>query len=444
MNFEVYDCSPLAEQPTGKTADWFRGLAKHFQTGEHVLGFGKRGEDEPVVYCERDGTWWAGRYVGVLRHEGCTLTIRPRFGMATLASWLGQAVDAMLVVSPGRLRQDVPFIVQLLAIVWGRAFADAARHGLPALRHNLSHTGPVVRGRLDICGTLGELAAGREAVVSIRREKSLNNPAAVVLAAAYRVLRRHLGPGTEASWVPERVAELMPSLLAAVGANPTPPTDAELSRVRYTPITIGYARAAHISQLILRNKGLFVEAEAQGESEGVLFDVAELWELFVLAALRRAAAGLEVLHGTKQAEGWDCLLRSDADGASLGEMRPDAVIRRQRQPIGVLDAKYKQLWPSAWNPNGPQRDDLYQLAAYLSRYPESGWGILAYPADPDRAGIPPAQKRNLWRLNSGQRVCFMTLPHDIEGATSTMRSILADVGVANVPYGSVAARLAGV
>ncbi|MBI1348645.1 hypothetical protein GC163_20425 [bacterium] len=426
MNLEAFDCSPLPEQPTGETIKWFRGLAEHFQTGEHVLGFGPRGDDEPVVYCERDGTWWAGRYVGVLRHEGWTLTIRPRFGMATLASWLGQAVDAMLVISPGRLRQDVPFIVQLLAIVWGRAFADAARHGLPALRHDRRQTGTVVRGRLDVRGTLGELAAGREAVVSLRREKSLNNPAAVVLAAAYRVLRRHLGPGTEASWVPERVAELLPSLLAAVGSNPAPPTDAELARVRYTPITIGYARAAHISKLILRHKGLFVEAEAEGQTEGVLFDVAELWELFVLAALRRAATGLEVMHGTTQADGWDSLLRSDADGSPLGEMRPDAVVRRDRQPVGVLDAKYKQLWPSVRNPNGPRREDLYQLAAYLSRYPETGWGVLAYPADPGRPGVPPAQIRNPWRMMNGQRIGFTTLPHDIVRAAQELRSVLKE------------------
>jgi 5-methylcytosine-specific restriction enzyme subunit McrC len=84
VNFEAFDCSPLPVQPTEDTAEWFRGLAARFQTGDHVLAIGQRDEDEPVVYCERDGTWWAGRYVGVLRHDGCTLTIRPRFGMATL------------------------------------------------------------------------------------------------------------------------------------------------------------------------------------------------------------------------------------------------------------------------------------------------------------------------------------------------------------------------
>jgi 5-methylcytosine-specific restriction enzyme subunit McrC len=130
-----------------------------------------------------------------------------------------------------------------------------------------------------------------------------------------------------------------------------------------------------------------------------------------------------VLHGTTQAKGWDCLLRSDADGGLLGEMRPDAIICHHRQPVGVLDAKYKQLWPSAWNRNGPQREELYQLAAYLSRYPESGWGVLAYPTDPNRLGIPPAERQNPWRLKGGQKVCFAALPLDIEGAAAKLRSI---------------------
>ena len=329
--------------------------------------------------------------------------------------------------SPGRLREDVPFVVQLLALVWGRAFADAARHGLPALRRDRRHVGTAVRGRLDVRGTVAELLAGREAAVSVRREKSLDNPAGRVLAAAYRVLRRRMGTGTEAAWVPERVAELLPPLLAAVGTNPTPPTDAELARVRYTPITLGFMRAVHVSRLILRHKGLLSEAEAEGESEGVLFDVAELWELFVLAAVRRAAVGLEVLHGTSQEEGRESLLASEADGSTLGELRPDAVVRRQRRASGVLDAKYKSLWPGLWNRHGPQREDLYQMAAYLSRHSSAGWGVLAYPADPARPGRPPAEAGNPWRLEGGQRVWFLTLPHEVEGAAAQLRPLQGDV-----------------
>jgi 5-methylcytosine-specific restriction enzyme subunit McrC len=414
-------------QPTADQAAWLRDLAAQFEAGPHVVALGDRtGDDEPVVYCERDGTWWAGRYVGVVRHKGGRLTVEPRFGLATLASWLGQAVNAVLVRSPGRLREDVPFVVQLLALVWGRAFADAARHGLPALRLDRRHIGAVVRGRLDVRGTLGELLAGRELAVSVRREKSLDNPAGRVLAAAYRVLRRSMRPASEAEWVPERVAELLPALLASVGTNPTPPTDAELARVRYTPITLGFARAAQLSRLVLRHKGLLSEVDAGGDSEGVLFDVAELWELFVLAALRRVATGLEVLHGTSQEEGRRTLLSSEADGSTLGELRPDAIVRRHRGVIGVLDAKYKSPWRSRWNPNGPQREDLYQLAAYLSRYSAAGWGVLAYPVDPDRPGVPEVELKNPWRLESGQRVWMLTLPHDIDAAAAKLRPLLAN------------------
>jgi 5-methylcytosine-specific restriction enzyme subunit McrC len=431
MNLQAVDCSPLPVQPTSDQADWLRDLATHFEARRHVVAFGDRSEDdEPVVYCERDGTWWAGRYVGVVRHGGGQLTIEPRFGLPTLAAWLGQAVDAVLVRSPGRLREDVPFVVQLLALVWGRAFADAARHGLPALRRDRRHVGTVVRGRLDVRGTLRELLAHREAVASVRSEKALDNPVGRVLVAAYRVLRRRLGASREGSWVPERVAELLPPLLAAVGNNPTPPTDAELARVRYTPITLGFSRAAYISRLILRYKGLLSEAEAAGESEGVLFDIAELWELFVLAALRRSGTGLEVLHGTSQEEGRKSLLVSDADGSTLGHLRPDAVVRRHHREIGVLDAKYKSPWRTKWNPNGTQREDLYQLAAYLSRYYAASWGVLAYPRDPRMPGRPEVEERNPWRLESGQQVWMLTLPHDIEKAAAMLRPLLmADAAV---------------
>jgi 5-methylcytosine-specific restriction enzyme subunit McrC len=425
MKLHAFDCSPLPEQPTPDEARWLRDAAAQFRARSHVVALRDRvKDDDPIVYCERDGTWWAGRYVGVVRHKGGRLTVEPRFGLATLASWLGRAVGTVLVRSPGRLREDVPFVVQLLALVWGRAFADAARHGLPALRLDRRHVGTVVRGRLDVRGTLGELLASRDAAVSVRREKSLDNPAARVLAAAYRVLRRKMGPALEGDWVPERVAELLPALLTAVGTNPAPPTDAELDRVRYTPITLGFARAAYVSRLILRHKGLLSEADAEGESEGILFDVAELWELFVLAALRRAGAGLEILHGTSQIECREALLVSEADASLLGELRPDAVVRSHRRVLGILDAKYKSLWPTPWHRHGPQREDLYQLASYLSRFATAGWGVLAYPADPERLGTPPIEMRNPWRLESGQKVWMMTLPHDIERAAATLRCSL--------------------
>src|SRR5260370_40633574 len=101
MNLSVKDCSQFADPLTPEHVEWLQCLASQFNAGPHVLALGdSRDDDEPVVYCERDGTWWAGRYVGVLRHGTGRLTIQPRYGLATIASWLGQAVDALVVPSP--------------------------------------------------------------------------------------------------------------------------------------------------------------------------------------------------------------------------------------------------------------------------------------------------------------------------------------------------------
>ena len=84
MKLAATDCSPLNPQPTAADADWLRRLAAGARASDLIVPIsGDRDDDEPVVYCAWDGTWWAGRYVGSLSFEGRSLTIEPRFGLAT-------------------------------------------------------------------------------------------------------------------------------------------------------------------------------------------------------------------------------------------------------------------------------------------------------------------------------------------------------------------------
>jgi 5-methylcytosine-specific restriction enzyme subunit McrC len=150
--------------------------------------------------------------------------------------------------------------------------------------------------------------------------------------------------------------------------------------VRYTPITARFALVAELSRQIANRRGLASDSAPDGECQGILLDVAELWELYVLAVLRRAASGLVVRHGPREIAAAGTLLRSEVDGATLGALRPDALLAYRDRIVEVLDAKYKQLHPTAFSPNGPQREDLYQLAADLARFgcdPHGAWGILA-------------------------------------------------------------------
>lgn len=435
MNFAANDCSPLETQPKPGQDEWLRELVAATREGEHVISIaGERDPDDPIVSCAPDGRWWAGRYVGTLAMGKHRLTIAPRFGIEVLKAWLAAAINVSLVETVGKLDDDESFIVQLLALVWGRGLAEAARHGLPALRQDVRHVGAVVRGRLDVAASLRSMAAGQPKLVSVRREKSVNHAGSRAIVAAYAALRGWLD-GREDAWIPERARDLLVHLTAAMGSRPPVPTKVELARVRYTPITAGFAPVAELSRQIANRRGLASNHAPDGTCQGVLLDVAELWELYVLAVLRRAAAGLVVQHGTREIDALGVLLRSEVDDSELGRLRPDALVTADGGVVAVVDAKYKRLHPTPIAPSGPQREDLYQLAAYLSRFGDlsSCAGVLVYPRDPTQPTEPPAEARSPWRLGDSQ-VWFVTIPHAIGDAVtklSTLSGLSARLAVTN-------------
>lgn len=338
---------------------------------------------------------------------------------------MSEATSVVLTESPGQLREDDSFIVELLASVWAHAFVEAARHGLPALRCDVASKGKTIRGRLDVPSSVRLIASGGQEVVSIRSEKSLDHAASKAIVAAYGVLRRWL---PDEKWMPQRAKELMPHLCGVTGARPGVPTKAELDRIRYTPINAGFAPVAELSRQIANRRGLSGDVRAEGESKGVLLDIAELWELYVLSVLRKAAYPLTVKHGSRERASTKKLLMSTTTGETLGTLIPDAIVYEYGDIRGVVDAKYKTIHPTERAPNGPQREDLYQIAAYLGRFVAvaraSTWGFLVYPHDPDRPDEARAELSSPWNLQHGKLVVFVALPHDSKAAALKLRGWL--------------------
>lgn len=170
----------------------------------------------------------------------------------------------------------------------------------------------------------------------------------------------------------------------------------------------------------------------------MLLDVAELWELYVVGVLRRAATAFTVKHGTRETEATKKLLRSDVNGDGLGLLIPDAIISMGGQVHGILDAKYKRLEPTRHSPQGPQREDLYQMTAYLGQYGQSGyqqrWGILAYPHDVGQTTQPMAETLSPWSIDAKKKVLFLTLPHDPTEAVEKMKGVLAKLQAMGLLY----------
>jgi 5-methylcytosine-specific restriction enzyme subunit McrC len=198
--------------------------------------------------------------------------------------------------------------------------------------------------------------------------------------------------------------------------------------VRYTPITAGFANVAALSKQIVQRRGLLSNYAPSGQVHGVLLDVAEIWELFVLAVAKRTFATSLVAHGSRERHGRMMLLRSKADGRPLAELRPDALVFSQNYVEGVIDAKYKSLQKTRLHPSGVQSTDLYQLTTYLVANSDGTrpvWGLLAYPEDTHQEETPPAEQGNPWIFGEDRRMVFLaTLPHDTSAAIAKMSSVL--------------------
>jgi 5-methylcytosine-specific restriction enzyme subunit McrC len=220
------------------------------------------------------------------------------------------------------------------------------------------------------------------------------------------------------------VRQVLPPLRAAVGSRPRLPTTYELSRVRYTPITLPFKSAALLSHRIASRLG-YGASDDEGAAEGILVDVAELWELFVLNCARRAAPpGMRVEHGTTAGRR-DYLLHSKQGERGMGRLKPDVLVWRGDQAVAVIDAKYKRLAFSRERPTGVDQADLYQLAAYASRFEPEGVAVLVYPREGDAGALASAEALGPWR-GGPHTFVFERLPTDVAECRKAIAALIAD------------------
>ena len=408
-------------EPTREEDAWLAVIAGETDPSNHTVKLAASvtaSDPGPVLQRQLDGTWRAGRYIGELRLDGRTLEIRPRLDIAVIAAWASAALNVRIVPRAAEHRRTSALIAELLAATWRSAVVAAARHGLPGLRVRRQQVGPHARGRLDVPATLRMRAARRPLLATINRPKIIDNPVTRSIVLADRVLDRRL---RRPDWRGDRVEELMPRLRAAVGSRPPLPSRHELDRVRYTPITLAYRRAAEMSWQIAQRRGLRASATSE-QSEGLLIDIAELWELFLVHCAKRAFGSSAVTHGTRLVDGRPLLRSANPEGGTLGRLYPDIVVGNVDWPRAIIDAKYKPLA----DPRGVDREDLYQLTSYLAGHQAKPppLGMLAYTQFPGQATRAYAEARTPWTTLQGHQVRFERLPVTEADCVSRLRALV--------------------
>jgi 5-methylcytosine-specific restriction enzyme subunit McrC len=407
----IKDLSPFEPRDEAE-ADWLVRLQSNIRASDYVIRLGEPADEPDGFVISRDpfGRWQADRYIGEISFDGRRLIIEPRLGTRVIEQWLSQALNLLAVPHSSRQLQSESFIALLMAAVWSQRVAAASRHGPPAFRRDHEEIGRYIRGRLDVRRTARLRGAGAPHVASVRRSRDLDNDVSRTLVAAERTLTHHIGHD---HWQTPRVIEVLPRLRAAVGSRPKLPSERDLRRIRYTPITRPFKQAAELSWRIAKLRG-FIASSEEGQAEGLLLDVAELWELFVLNCVRRAMPDAEIEHGTLS-DRLERLLHSQADETiGLGRLKPDILVRRAGRVVAVIDAKYKRLVNTRERPDGVDRGDLYQLVSYLAHFGSDGKapGALVYPRDPEQHDLSTAEAHDPWRSAVGNPLRFVRLALD--------------------------------
>lgn len=371
---------------------------------------------EPILTRDVDG-WRASRYIGEIRHQGRTLVIEPRLGIETISSWISTILNVQVLPRTATPSTAVTSpVTQLLAALWRASILTAGQHALPRTGVKVSTHGLSVRGRLDVGATARRRAAGHRDLVSTRVERTYDNAPASAVVLADRYFDKHLAG---ARWRGPRLEEQMSVLRAATGMRPPKPSLQEIRGARYSPITVKWRRAAELSWRILNDDPLGVAADDES-THGVLIDVAELWELFVLHCAGLATEE-PVRHGTTTQTS-DHFARSTIDPRrTLGKLYPDILVGED--PVTALvDAKYKRLGGR----RGVDREDLYQLHAYTSTF-AAPMAALAYPTT--GVEMPSEEHLSPWQTSTGA-LSFLTLPTEKNACVAKLADWFSKVNMA--------------
>ncbi len=402
------DCSLF--QPLGRDDDdWLRRLVAAVKPVELLLPLSEGNEDdEPVaMFDSAAGLWRAGRYVGEITFNGGTLRIEPRFGMPALMRWLGTIWGVRLVESKGVHREQRFWLWLVIAHLWAERLIAAAKHGLPYRRMDAIHEGRALRGKLLARETALARAVGDDRLVSLTRARIVDPTIGGILLAAFdRLLNALDGRGERAAWLPDRGKGIVDDLYAALGSRAGRETVRRCSTLRYTPITEGYRSAVDLSLSILTQRPRTPATGGEAKAYGILLDMAEIWELYVAKILHIGLPGWRVAHTGRATKHFRWLL-TGAGGETFGSLRPDIVILdSQDRCLGIADAKYKTTRLNARNATGALREDLYQLAAYLSGFGDPDKrldGFLIYPDDPEGEVVRRLYPKSPWKMASAPR-----------------------------------------
>ncbi len=368
-----FPLSPQAYELTTKSANIkqlpiFRFKPEKDKTDDDeqlILKLYKTGQGNGTQYFVQTGL-----FAGVVYYQGCEFNISCAYGDVFLNRMLnflnGIYIDSQPTTATDNPKSNV--FLHIIAYLFVQSLEKSAQLGLPKRYQQQTQRSYKVRGSVDINAYLRDDIPFQGKLTTRFREQVYAQEIIDVLFAACEQLKSVLG--TNCLKPIFNIYQMLKAEHSRQFVNQNMINTAKNSAVLHNPMFIGFKTVLEYAEIIINNVSLEKSTKGNNETHGYLFDISQLFELYLEKLLAHHFPDWEVCPQEQ--------LQLYLQRFYHRNMYPDIVMKHKfSNKVIVFDAKFKKM---SFGYQDLDRNDFYQIHTYMQYYgSDLLFGGLLYP-----------------------------------------------------------------
>ena len=313
------------------------------------------------LYCkeysekEKDYIVQTGLFAGILFYKGCKINITTKYGSALLKRMLNFVADIYVDNEQENAQKDEKEnqFLYIIAYLFIQSLEKAAILGLPQHYQKRQERSHKVRGTTVFTEYLKRDIPFHGKLTTIYRERAFIREIVDVLYLALRKLERLFGKEIQSRLL--GLNQLLKQHYSGRYVSYELIQKAKNNQAINNPMFGGFKNVLEYAEIILMNQDLYPDdVRSHLDCKGYLFDIAELYELYLEKLLKRNLPNWSI-NGQEE-------LPIYQEQFYARSLFPDIVMRhRDTNKVVVFDAKFKNM---EMHRKDVDRLDLHQIHAY--------------------------------------------------------------------------------
>ena len=192
--------------------------------------------------------------------------------------------------------------------------------------------------------------------------------------------------------------------------------DFEIASYKFNRLNSRFNEVFILAKMIIKGYSALGNSGAS-KAFSILFKMNEVFERYITNLLNRSFE-VGIIH--PQHFKYKLLVNEDTD-KGIFKLIPDIVIEQNGIEELIIDIKWKNI-SSSYNRHGVKREDLYQMYAYLTRYPNVKKVILLYPEN-ENVDYKGKSYLESWYLDNNESKKIRVYTVNLESEENTINSL---------------------